>query len=316
MTPVTSLITRRSQSSLMMGVGAVFAGTACAALRGNTEYLPATLCLLFVLFAQLGANFYYQHYDDKYNLGSAIDSQISSQESLSTRFSMQKEASSGLLMVALMIGATLAAMAGWWVIVVGAFILVTGWLSCAGSMPLLRTPFGPICSFILFGPVAVVSTSLIQSMHEAEQPVNWFDITPALYMSIVIGLMCVNCTLMYAYSTYVKDLRNAKASFATKFGRKVTRICYLVNGLIYTGVTVFMCLSLDLDMMGLDMLPSTICFIIDIYVWYKMRVTPRYQAHTLINITNLNVLIMGVLSFIIFEFTGIPDDSHLTFFGI
>lgn len=309
-----SIITRRSQSSLMMGAGSVMAGTACAALRGNTEYLPATLCLVFAIFAQLSANFYYLYYDESNRCGNNIDMHIRSRSQING-FSMLKECSVGMMLLAIMTGMSLIAMAGWWVMVVGAFIIIAGWLACGGSTPLLRTPYGVLCSFIMFGPVGVISTSLIQSMHEATEPLNWFDITPSLYMSLVIGLMCVNSTLLYGYSTYLTDLRNSKESFVTTFGRKTTRIVFLLNGIAYTGVTVFMCLSLHLDLNGLDMVPSTVCLLVDIYIWWKMKTLPRYKLATLIDIGNFNVLLMGLLSFLIFELTGIPDDSQLTFFG-
>lgn len=314
MPTATSIITRRSQSSLMMGAGSVMAGTACAALRGNTEYLPATLCLIFVIFAQLSANFYYQYYDETNRCGNNIDNRIHNNSSRQA-FPLLKECSIGMFFLAVMTGMSLIAMSGWWVMAMGVFVILFGWLACGGSTPLLRTPYGIICSFVIFGPVGVISTSFIQSMHESTEPLNWHDITPSLYMSIVIGLMCVNSTLLYGYSTYLTDLRNSKESFVTVCGKKATRILFLFNGFAYTGVTVFMCMSLHLNLDGLDMIPSALCLLVDIYIWWKMRTLPRYQLPTLIDVGNFNVLLMGLLSFLIFELTGTPDDSQLTFFG-
>ena len=57
----------------MMGIGAVLAGTASAAIRGNTEYMPATLCIIFVVCAQMSANMYYRYYDVTHNCGNNID---------------------------------------------------------------------------------------------------------------------------------------------------------------------------------------------------------------------------------------------------
>ena len=125
-----------------------------------------------------------------------------------------------------------------------------------------------------FGPVCVISTSLIQSMHEASQPLNWYDITPALYMSLAIGLMCINSTMLYGYASYYRDLRNSKASFVTLCGRRITRIIFIVNGALYTAIIIGMCYSLHLNIYSLEMTPSVLCFIIDIYIWWKMR-TPR-----------------------------------------
>lgn len=70
---ITGLITTRSQSSLMLGAGAVLSGMAAAALHGNFELLPATLCLLFAIFMQLAGNYYYLYYDESHNSGWSID---------------------------------------------------------------------------------------------------------------------------------------------------------------------------------------------------------------------------------------------------
>ncbi len=309
------LLTYLRPSSLMMGVGSVLAGTACAGLRGNTEYLPATLCILFVIFAQMAGNFYYRYYDVAHACGSYIDKQIATHSAKGESIFL-KEGSFGALMLAAIVGLSIAGMTGWFFLVIGIIIVIVGWLTMGGSMPLLRTPYGIICPFILFGPLCVFPTSLFQSMHEAANPLNWFDVTPSLYMSIVMGLMCVNATMLYSYANYYQDKRNSKDTFVVVVGRKNTRLVFLANSIIYTVVTVFMCLQLNLPLNGLDMVPSTICFILDIYIWWKMKTLPRYKLSDLIIIGNLNVLIMGLLSFFIFEFTGIPDDSTLTFFGI
>lgn len=62
----------------MMGIGCVLMGTACAAIHGNTEVLPATLCIIFVVFMQMAANFYYRYYDVANSCGNDIDSRIAS----------------------------------------------------------------------------------------------------------------------------------------------------------------------------------------------------------------------------------------------
>lgn len=298
----------------MIGAGCVFAGTASAAIYGKTEYLPATLCLLFAIFAQLAGNIYYRYYDLNNNAGRGVDSLIRKGD-LHTGDSILKEGSFAMLLLALMIGFSITTMAGAWSIIVGIFIAAVGWIACGGDHPLLRSPMGIACSFILFGPVCVISTCLIQTSHDSPNPVIWNDITPALYMSLVMGLMAVNSTLLYGYSSYLTDLRNSKVTFVTKYGRKATRVFYLCDAVVYTAVMIFMCVQLHLRMDGLDILPAILCCCFDIYIWHKMRTMARYKLASLIDYCNFNILMMGVLSFIIFELTGAPDDSTLTFFG-
>lgn len=315
---IADLITKRSQSSLMVGVGAVLAGMAAAALHGNLELLPATLCLLFVVFMQLAGNYYYLYFDVSRNCGFTIDRQISTPWDAPNGVKpiMLREFSFGMFLLAMMVGFALVSMGGWWVLTVGVVVIILSWFSCGGSMPLLRTQYGIAASFVLFGPICVITTSLTQSSHEARQMYNWFDLGPAIYMSVAIGFMAMNANILYGYSTYLTDLRNSKTTFVTTYGRKATRIVFFINGILYTIVSFMMCINLHLDLFGLDMLPSTICFIIDLYIWWKMSHTPRYQLVKLVPLGTLNVLIMGLLSFIIFTITGVPDDSRFTFFQI
>lgn len=314
---IADLITKRSQSSLLIGVGAVLAGMGAAGLHGNLEYLPATLCLLFVIFMQLAGNYYYQYYDESGNSGKSIDRKIKLQRSSANVAPiMLREFSYGMFLMALMVGFAIVYMGGWWTIAVGAFVIILSWFSCGGSVPLLRTQYGVLATFILFGPICVITTSLLQSSHEARQMYNWYDLGPAIYMSVVIGFMAANANLLYGYSTYLTDLRNSKVTFVTTYGRKATRIVFMINGFLFTIMSVFMCLNLHLDLYGLDMVPAVVCFIINVYIWREMRRTPRYKLVNIVSLGTLNVLIMGILSYLIFEFTGVPDDSKFTFFPI
>ena len=299
----------------MLGIGCVLTGTACAALHGNTEILPASICLIFVMFAQLAGNFYYRYYDltnsPEHSSHQRFDGHSSKDSAL-----ILKECSFACALLAAMSGLTIAAMGGALILSVGLFTSLIAWLGVGGSVPLLRTPYGIVCPFILFGPICVISTSLIQSMHEASQPLNWFDIAPALYMSIVMGLMCVNATMLYGYANYRTDKRISKQTLTTTIGRKKSRTLFLCNSVICTAVTIAMCLQLNLDVNGMEMLPSVICLIIDIYIWFRMKHGHAQELRNIVDMGNFNVLLMGLLSFIIFELTGAPDDSTLTFFGI
>lgn len=128
----------------MMGIGCVLMGTACAAIHGNTEVLPATLCMIFVVFMQMAANFYYRYYDIANSCGNAIDSRIASHSTKEPR-GILKECSFACLLLAAMCGLSIATMGGIWALIVGFFIVLIVWLTVGGSMPLLRTPYGIVC---------------------------------------------------------------------------------------------------------------------------------------------------------------------------
>lgn len=302
-------------SSLMMGIGGVLAGTACASLSGNSELIPATLCFLFVIFAQQSGNFYYSYFDMSHKGGGHIANRMV-QKGKKSSLNILRECSIAMLLLTVMIGFPLVSMGGWWTILLGVFIFLTGWLSCGGSNPLLRTPFGVVCSFILFGPVCVIGTCLLQVVHESKGHIEWSYLIPAIYMGIIIGLMCVNSTLLYGYANLTTDLRNSKVTLIGAVGRRIGRYIFLMNGILYTLITVVMFMQLHLELNGVDFIPSIVCLLVDIYIWWQMKVRPRYLYYQLIDIGNFNVLLMGLLSYIIFEITGNPDLSHMSFFGL
>ena len=80
-------------------------------------------------------------------------------------------------------------------------------------------------------------------------------------------------------------------------------------------MAVQVCLALNLNLAGLDMLPPALTFIINIYIWIQMRRLPRYKLSRLRTVANLNVLLLGLLAMIIFLIISTPDDSVKTYFG-
>lgn len=315
MSPNETIFSHLRFSSLMMGIGAVLGGTACAALYGLTEVLPASLCIIFTAFAQMAGNMSYRYYDVTHPAGMDRNSR-SVNENRKAPGVFLKEGAVVCSMIAIMCSLAIVTMGGWWTIIAGVFVVALGWLGMAGNPPLLRTPSGILLPFILFGPVCVICTSLLQVQHDNPAPLSWCQIVPALYMSIVIGLMCVNATMLYSYANFYHDRRVGKETFVAMIGRKATQTLFLVNGVVYTAVSVCMCIQLELPLNGLEMMPSVLCFILDIYIWWQMITRQRHQLQGLVDIGNFNVLLMGLLSFIIFELTGTPDLSQMTFFGI
>ena len=301
----------------MMGIGAVLAGNTSAQVHGNAEFFPATICLVFVIFAQLAANCYTRYREVLYSMG--YDASLPIRKANNTTPGYDKAMfyrvfSFGLALMSLMAGLTLVSMGGIWFGVVGVFILVCGWLMVGGSTPLLLSPWGSVFTFILFGPVTVISTCLLQSAHEATDPLSWFDISPSLFMSGIVGFMCANSYLVYVYGNYYIYKDTLGDTFTATFGRKATRILVLVNSFLAFGIFVWACFYLKLVNPLLASSPSVICLIINIYIWWQMKHLPKYKLSTLAVIASLNVFIMGLVASIVAAFVGIPDDSHMQIF--
>lgn len=299
----------------MVGAGCTLAGMGAASLYGNLKVLPATLCLCFAAFAQLSANMANRYFDERNFLGGSIDQKIST-EPQPTASWMLKECAVSMFLLAIMVGLAILTMCGWWVLPIGIFIIIAGWMCCNGAAPLMRTPFSPFIAFVMFGPVCVISTYLVQTVPDAIRPVGWDEVEPAVYISVAYGLLAANSNIVYNYAQYYSHLRNCRSSLVTEIGRRNSRFLFLVLSVLMFCTALVMCLTLDLHLRGLDFSPAFVALGINIYIWYKMRTLPRYQLPQLIDVANFNVLITALLCFIIFSITGRPDDNPSTYFGL
>lgn len=305
-----------SFSSLMLGIGAVMGGNAAAQIHGNEEFLPASICILFVIFAQLSANAYHRY---------AALSLLSGESQKLTMTQLDKNSgnrdllfykvfSFGLGLLAFMVGCTLIMRGGLWALGAAVIVGVLGWGVVGGKRPLLLTTWGFAFTFILFGPVAVITTTMLQSAHTPSDLVSWFDISPALFMSVTIGLMAANANLVFVYGSYFKQKKLMRETFPAVYGRRATRNLYLINSILAAGFFIISCFYLKLDYPAIGAIPAILCFVVNLYIWRMMKKSPSYKLLSLANWACFNVLLMGVVASICAMFVGIPSDSQLQIF--
>lgn len=302
--------------SLVIGVSSVLAGIAAALIHGNFELLPATLCILFSCAAQMTSNATHRYYDSRYNLGENIDDGIIDNCDTELRVTpMLRECSVSLLMITSMLGLAISAMAGWWALAVGIGMLLLGLANTAGPNPLGRTPYSPLSSFLFFGPVAVIGTSLVQSGHEASVVFNWYDLEPALYMAGSMGLFAVNCHILHDYANYERDLRNSKRTLPVASGRRTARTLVAANGAAILLLSVLLCSTCHMFHWGLVMTTPLACTLFNTWIARRMRTADQSETLRLQRYCSLNMFAYAALGMILFAVLGVPDDSTMTFFG-
>ncbi len=269
--------------SLCMGTATVLAGCVAAYLHNNFEFLPALACLVFAWFAQLTANIAYRYISLKHNFGEGVfDTGHTWRETL---LPVYRALCTGLLIITAMSGLAIMELSGWWSIGLAAIIFILTWIDMAPPMALVRTPFGLIITFLLFGPIGVIGTSLVQSQMGTPIPFNEFDLLPPAILSLRIGLMIVCCHLAYCYVSYPVDLRNSKRTFTVAFGRQATRWTFLACNIVAYGIFFWMCFALDFRYIAVDMIIPTLYTLFLIWVWWYMG----HGAH------NRNIIIYGTL---------------------
>ncbi|MDE5924884.1 MAG: hypothetical protein K2G75_06120 [Muribaculaceae bacterium] len=311
---VLSLVKRKANlPTLMMGAASVFAGTGVAAIRGKMELLSASVCLLAVIFGQLAANLghYYlelsRHYDnvplpplhEKKWVGDSLGVRV------------LREGSVACIIITAMLSFAVIEMAkdAWWVFIVGAVIIISNLLMSYTRRPLFGTPWVLFFTWLIFGPITVIGTALVQIQYES--PVAWrlFDIAPALYMGPALGLLAVNVHLVYSYSMSEIDPRSNLYSTAARLGRKGVEWLMFVNGLIMLVVTFFMAFHLDLPHSELAIVPAFLAFAFNTYISLRIHRAMIGELVHLNMLVKINMLLTGLLTLILWIQIGAPDNS-------
>ena len=121
--------------------------------------------------------------------------------------------------VAGLAGIALAAVAGWWLLLVGAVCVLAAWFYTGGPRPYGYAGFGEIFVFVFFGLVAVLGTTYVQAGR-----VSW----TALAAAIGVGLLA--CALLVANN--LRDVHTdpaaGKRTLAVVLGESLTRKVYVL----------------------------------------------------------------------------------------
>jgi 1,4-dihydroxy-2-naphthoate octaprenyltransferase len=121
--------------------------------------------------------------------------------------------------VAGLAGLGLAAVAGWWLIGIGAACVLAAWFYTGGSRPYGYAGYGEVFVFVFFGLVAVLGTTYVQAGR-----ISWV----ALAAAIGVGLLA--CALLVANN--LRDVHTdpaaGKRTLAVVLGETRTRTAYAV----------------------------------------------------------------------------------------
>lgn len=306
---------RANFSTLLLGLGTVLAGTASAALRGNMEVLPAFVCCLFVVFAQLSANFMHHYYTAEKFYDNQPKPRYTIIEELPVRNKLEvrilREASFSCGVIAGMVGLTILGMSEspWLALLVAAIVVGVNWILNFGKNPQFGKPWTLLCTWLLFGPVGVIFTSLFQSQHEALHIWNFYDYGPSLFMGMAMGLMACNVHLMFGYSMYRLNPRREARGVTYKWGPRPVEWLMFINGLVALGVLVFMAFFLDIMNPEICLVPAVIAFMFNTFICIRMRYVPVGELQLLNMMAKVNYFVFGLLSLIFWYMIDMPDDS-------
>lgn len=210
--------------TLPVSVAGVFTAVGMALADGCFRWLPAIICLLFAVLAQIASNFGNEYFDFRDGLDKkgrvgprrgVTEGDITPRAMLIATFAT--------LGVAALLGLTLVYWGGWWLIAAGAVIVLGALAYSAGPYPLSRHGWGEVAVVLFFGVVPVTLTYYLQTGGCTWQV--WLA-------SVGMGLLGANVLVVNNYRDVDDDRAVGKKTLAVRFGKQFALRLYKINGYV------------------------------------------------------------------------------------
>lgn len=207
--------------TLTASASPVLLGCALAYYDGMFDIVPAVLCFLVALFAQIASNFANDYFDFK--KGADREDRLGPERAVAQGWIAPKAMLVGTFVtlgVACLSGLLLICFADWRLIWVGIAIAVCVLAYSAGPYPLAYNGLGDICVLLFYGVIPVCFTYYIQTLS--------FSLLSFL-LSVALGLLSVNILVVNNYRDYEQDKAACKRTTIVLFGRRFGRVFYIFN---------------------------------------------------------------------------------------
>jgi len=211
--------------TLPVSVAGVIMATAYAAGAGCFRAVPALLCLVFAVLAQIASNFANEYYDYRDGLDApgregprrgVTEGDITPRAMLAATYIT--------LAAACCVGLSLTLWGGLWLIPAGVLIALGVIAYSAGPWPLSRHALGEVAVVFYFGIIPVNLTYYVMTGTLVDADV--------ISGSVSLGLMTANVLIVNNYRDADADAAVGKRTLAVIFGRKAAGNLYLVNGFV------------------------------------------------------------------------------------
>lgn len=294
--------------TLWLGVASVITGTAAASAHGGAAPQAALACLLFTVFMQAASNIAHRYYDELKGYGENEEDGFGQYKNLEQPVtSILKEGLTAAGILAATAGLAVFAMAGWWTLIVALLLLIIGIINNIGPKPLSRSVFYPVATFIIFGPVAVIATEMVQLSYNNRSVmyISWWEFFPALIGSTVMGIMALNCHVLYGAFHRRTNVMRSRTTFYGRYGRKSAMTLLTINTLVYTAICIATPSMMDLHPWWIFIPVSLISMFFDLYIIFFLLKPGTWKLAWRLSL--VNIMFMAVSSLVVFSIVGYPN---------
>ena len=272
-----------------MSLSGAVMGIALASWNGRFQWIPALLCLVFALLAQVASNFANEYYD--YLRGADKKGRVGPRRGVTEGDIRPRTlliVTFATLAAAGVVGCCLIPYGGWWLLPVGIFIALGALAYSTGPYPLSYHGLGELAVFLFFGVIPVTLTYYVQALRF--EPL-------VILASMSIGLLGVNVLLVNNYRDMDDDLEAGKRTSVVIFGRKPAAAAYLINGY------VAMCLLTPLWLMSAflgnppvwALAAPAVYLVLHTITWHRLTTRDGAALNPLLGATARNMLIFTIL---------------------
>lgn len=209
--------------TLLVSMAPVIMTIAITSMYMTIKWLPAIICLVFAVMAQVLSNFVNDYAD---GLKGSDSERLGPQYMILSGFISQQQMQRGIIVWAILtfiIGCTLLYYGSWILLPFGIVIMLCAVAYSGGPFPLSRHALGDVAVLLFYGLAPVVLTFFIQTGF-----INW----QIIIAGIAIGIVVDNLLIVNNYRDAENDAKNGKKTTVTIFGKTFMRYCFYLNPII------------------------------------------------------------------------------------
>ena len=264
--------------TLLVSMAPVIMSVAFASIYVSINWLPAVICLVFAVMAQILSNFVNDYAD---GIKGADNERLGPQRMVAAGLISPFQMRRGIIVwsvLTFLLGCTLLYWGGWILLPFGIVILLCELSYSSGPFPLSRYALGDVEVVLFYGLTPVVLTFFIQTGF-----VNYQIIIAGL----AIGLVSNNLLIVNNYRDAEQDSKNSKKTTVTLFGKRFMKGVYLMNHIIEI---IMICLIFNTTIL-LYLLPF---LFYTIFVDIKFSKSEGMALNKLIGMSSLEAIIFAL----------------------
>lgn len=211
--------------TLPVSMAPVVMSVAFASIYVKINWLPAVICLVFAVMAQILSNFVNDYADGVKGLDT---NRLGPQRMVAAGIILPNQMRRGIIVMCVLsfiLGCTLIYWGGWILLPFGFLILICALAYSMGPFPLSHKGLGDFAVVLFYGVVPAVLTFYIQT---------GFVNLRIIAAGLAIGFVADNLLIVNNYRDAEEDFKNGKKTTVGIFGKQMMKMVFFCNPLIAT----------------------------------------------------------------------------------